>query len=49
MSDKERLKSFILCDYLIGAKDILQAFNMTEATVKKEAGILGEQLRSVTN
>ena len=26
-------------------KDILQAFNMTEATVKKEAGILGEQLR----
>ena len=30
-------------------KDILQAFNMTEATVKKEAGILGEQLRSVTN
>jgi hypothetical protein len=30
-------------------KDILQAFNMTEATVKKEAGIIGEQLRSVTN
>lgn len=30
-------------------KDILQAFNMTEATIKKEAGILGRQLRSVTN
>ena len=30
-------------------KDILQAFNMTEATVKKEAGILGKQLRTVTN
>lgn len=30
-------------------KDILQAFNMTEATIKKEAGILGKQLRSVTN
>lgn len=30
-------------------KDILQAFNMTEATVKKEAGILGRQLRTVTN
>ena len=30
-------------------KDILQAFNMTEATVKKEVGILGKQLRTVTN
>lgn len=30
-------------------KDILQAFNMTEAMVKKEAGILGRQLRTVTN
>ena len=30
-------------------KDILQAFNMTEATVKKEAGILGGQLKAVTN
>ena len=30
-------------------KDFLQAFNMTEATIKKEAGILGKQLRSVTN
>lgn len=30
-------------------KDILQAFNMTEATVKKEAGRLGDQLRSETN
>ncbi len=30
-------------------KDILQAFNITEAMVKKEAGILGKKLKTVTN
>ena len=30
-------------------KNILQAFNMTASTIKKEADILGKQLRSVTN
>ncbi len=29
-------------------KDILQAFNMTAATVKKEAGVLAKQLSMVT-
>ena len=30
-------------------KDILQAFNMTAATVKKEAGIIAKGLKMITD